>query len=190
MMRPRPIATIAAAAMIGVAALAACSSSSSTPPTSLGGGFGTIPAAATGTQHSGTVTWAEAPGTAPTWILPIYTSAADAVNDVNQFEDLMWRPLYWFSNGVEPTRDPSMSLANPPVWSNGDKTATVTLKSSYKLSNGQPVTSKDVLFWYDEVKAALKEDPANWGPDKPGGGHPGRGGERHHAGARAPWSSP
>jgi peptide/nickel transport system substrate-binding protein len=173
MMRPRPIATIAAAALIGVAALAACSStSSSAPSTSPGGAFGTIPAAATGAQHAGTITWAESPGTAPTWILPLYTSAADAVNDITQFEQLMWRPLYWFSNGVAPSQTPSMSLANPPVWSNGDKTATVTLKSNYKWSNGQPVTSKDVLFWFDEVKAALKEDPANWGPYSPGLGIP------------------
>ena len=27
----------------------------------------------------------------------------------------MWRPLYWFGNGVQPTESPSMSLAGPPV---------------------------------------------------------------------------
>ena len=164
--------TIAVAAMIGAAAVAACSSSSTPPPTSVGGAFGTIPAAATGAQHAGTVTWAEPPGAAPTWILPLYTSAADAVNDVNQFEQEMWRPLYWFGNGVEPTQIPAMSLANPPTWSNGDKTVTLTMKPNYRWSNGQPVTSRDVLFWFDEVKAAIKEDPANWGPYSPGLGIP------------------
>ena len=84
----------------------------------------------------------------------------------------MWRPLYWFGNGVQPTETPAMSLARPPVWSNGEKTVTVTLNSSYKWSNGQPVTSQDVLFWFDEVKAAVKESPANWGGYAPGAGIP------------------
>jgi peptide/nickel transport system substrate-binding protein len=56
----------------------------------------------------------------------------------------MWRPLYWFGNGVEPTQTPSMSLASAPTWSNGDKTVTVTPKSSYRWSDGQPVTARDV----------------------------------------------
>src|ERR1700728_146954 len=55
-----------------------------------------------------------------------------------------------------------MSLANDPVWSNGDKTVSFTLKSNYKWSNGQPITSQDVLFWWYQLKAALKESPANW----------------------------
>jgi peptide/nickel transport system substrate-binding protein len=173
----RPSVTIAALALAGAATLAACSSSSTAkgsaaPPAALGGAFGSIPAAATGPQHAGTVTWAEQPGTAPTWILPLVTSAADSVNDIDYFEYELWRPLYWFGNGVEPTQTPAMSLADPPVWSNGDQTVTITLKSNYKWSDGQPVTSADVLFFFDEVKAAINEDPANWGPYSPGQGIP------------------
>jgi peptide/nickel transport system substrate-binding protein len=164
--------TIAALTVVGATALAACGTSSSTAPTAFGGGFGKIPPAASGPQHVGTVTWAESPGTAPTWILPIITAATFNVNDTNQFSSLIWRPLYWFSNGVQPTQTPAMSLANPPTWSNGNKTVTVTLKSSYKWSDGQPITSKDVLFFFDEIKAALKENPANWGPYTPGLGLP------------------
>ena len=172
----RPSVTFAVLALAGVTALAACSSSGSkssgAPSTALGGAFGSIPAAATGSQHAGTVTWAEAPGTAPTWILPLVTSAADSVSDINYFEGLMWRSLYWFGNGVEPTQVPSMSLADAPKWSNGDKTVSITLKSNYKWSDGQPLTSRDVLFYFDEVKAAVAEDPANWGPYSPGLGIP------------------
>jgi peptide/nickel transport system substrate-binding protein len=174
-----PSARVAALAVACLTALAACSSSASSskggsnaPSAVLGGAFGTIPAAATGPQHAGTITWAESPGTAPTWILPLVTSAADSTNDIDYFEWEMWRPLYWFSNGVEPTQTPAMSLAEPPVWSNGDTTATITLKSSYKWSDGQPLTSADVVFFFDEVKAAIKEDPANWGPYSPGLGIP------------------
>ena len=165
------IATLAVAAC-DRAGLTAAKASNATPSTSLGGGFGTVPPPSTSAQHAGTVTWAESPGTAPTWILPIITSAAFTVYDTNQFSYLMWRPLYWMSNGVQPTETPAMSLANPPKWSNGNKTATVTLKSNYKWSDGQPVTSKDVLFFFDEIKAAIKENASNWGPYTPGLGIP------------------
>ena len=164
----RPVTVIAALTVAGVTALAGCGkASNATPPTSLGGGFGTVPPAATGTQHAGTVTWAESPGTAPNWILPVITSAAFTVYDTNQFSYLLYRPLYWMSNGVQPTETPSMSLADAPKWSNGNKTVTVTLKSNYKWSDGQPVTSRDVLFFFDEIKAAIKENASNWGPYTP-----------------------
>jgi peptide/nickel transport system substrate-binding protein len=164
----------AAALALLTAVAAGCGGNSSTgsPSTGNAGAFGKIPPAAPGPAHAGTITWAETPGFAPTWIMPIYTSAADAINNIEQFENLMWRPLYWFSNGVEPTQTPSMSLASAPVWSNGDKTVTVKLKGTYKWSNGQPVTSKDVLFWFDEVKAAVAENAADFGPYSPGLGIP------------------
>ena len=164
---------IAAVAMVGMAALSGCGGGPSVPlRTSSGGAFGTIPATATGAQHAGTVTWAETPQSQPTWIFPLAPAGADTTGNVNQFEYQMWRPLYWFGNGVVPTESAAMSLASPPAWSNGDKTVTVTLKSNYKWSNGQPVTARDVLFWFDEVKAAIKESPVNWGPYTPGLGIP------------------
>jgi peptide/nickel transport system substrate-binding protein len=162
---------IGAVAVLGAAAAAGCSSSRAPLAVGSGGAFGTVPAAATGPQHAGTVTWAE-PVAAPTWILPLETAVAGGINNGSEFEYEMWRPLYWFGNGVEPIESPAMSLARPPVWSNGNKTVTVTLKSSYKWSNGQPVTSQDVLFWFDEVKAAVKESPANWQGYTPGAGIP------------------
>jgi peptide/nickel transport system substrate-binding protein len=166
-------AAFTALALAGVTALAACGKAKpTTPAVGINGSFGSLPAEATGPQHSGTITWAEPPGTAPNWILPIITSAADSVNDTSDFEGLMWRGLYWFGNGVEPSFNAAESLADPPKWSNGDTTVSITLKSNYKWSDGQPITSKDVLFFYDEVKAALKENSSNWGPYNPGLGIP------------------
>jgi peptide/nickel transport system substrate-binding protein len=145
--RPRRTRTaLVLAGAVGVTAVAACSTTSSIQPTGLGGAFGTIPAAAAGAQHSGTITWAEGPNSGPTWILPVVTSAAYATNDVNEFEWEMWRPLYWFAYGAQPVEMPAMSLAYDPKWSNGDRTATVTLKSTYKWSDGQPISSQDVLL--------------------------------------------
>jgi peptide/nickel transport system substrate-binding protein len=163
-------------AVAGLAALSACSSSSGTSsgtPSSIGlaGQYGSVPAE-TGTVHTGVFKVAMPPNSAPTWILPIVTAAANSVYNDYMFDYEMYRPLYWLYNGVEPTETPSMSLASDPVWSNGDKTVSVTLKSTYKWSDGQPITSKDVLFWYDELKAALKESPANWAVYTPGLGLP------------------
>jgi peptide/nickel transport system substrate-binding protein len=86
----------------------------------------------------------------------------------------MWRPLYWFGKGVSPVMVPSMSLAYPPVYSHGDKTVTVRLKTSYRWSDGQPITSKDALFYIDEVKAAVAQSGANWGYYTPHIGIPGQ----------------
>lgn len=169
-----PAVMIAALTLAGATTLVACTSSTgkggAAPSIALGGAFGTIPAAATGPQHAGTVTWAEASGAAPTWIFPV--SGTGATADTTQFQYQMWRPLYWFSNGVEASQTPTMSLAYAPKWSNGDKTVSITLKSSYKWSDGQPITSRDVLFFFDEVKAAVSEDPANWASYSPGLGIP------------------
>ncbi len=159
--------TLAACAVAGALVLAGCSKSSSGQ--SVGGttgAFGSVPTAS-GKAHAGTLTWAESPGSAPTWIFPVTPGANFSTTTINTFQYLMWRPLYWFSNGVSPTMVPSMSLAYPPAYSNGDKTVTVRLKTSYRWSDGQPLTSKDALFYIDVVRAAVKESGANWGSYTP-----------------------
>jgi peptide/nickel transport system substrate-binding protein len=164
---------LAVCAVVGAVGLAACSqgSSSSGSVANSSGAFGSVPAAS-GTPHVGTITWAEPPGSAPTWIFPVVPGANYTTSTINTFIWEMWRPLYWYTNGVNPTEAPSMSLANHPTYSNGDKTVTVTLKTNYKWSDGQPATSKDVLFYLDEVRAAVKESGANWGNYTPHVGIP------------------
>ena len=154
---------LAACAVVLATGVAACSkppSSGSVNTTS--GAFGWVPPAS-GTAHAGTITWAEAPGSAPNWIFPVTPGANLSTYTLFIFQWEMWRPLYWLGNGVRPVMVPSMSLAYPPVYSGGDKTVTVRLKASYRWSDGQPVTSKDALFFLDMVRAAVKESGANWG---------------------------
>jgi peptide/nickel transport system substrate-binding protein len=160
-----------AIAVASVTALAACSSSSSTSShggtTTNGavtpaGAIGSVPAQASGTEKAGTITWAEQPGASPNWILPLVPSASNTVDNNFTFIWEMWRPLIWTVNGVAPEPVPSLSIANTPVYSNGDKTVTVSLKSSYKWSNGQPITANDLVFYIDLIKAAVKESPTNW----------------------------
>jgi peptide/nickel transport system substrate-binding protein len=128
---------------------------------STSGAFGSVPPAS-GTPQAGTITWAESPGAAPTWIFPV-TPSPDLSVYTAVFQFQMWRPLYWFGNGVSPTVVPSMSLAYPATYSNDDTTATVHLKTNYRWSDGPPVTAKDALFDIDMVRTAVKESGANWG---------------------------
>jgi peptide/nickel transport system substrate-binding protein len=169
---PRRATVLAVCAVAGVAALASCSKSSSPGSiSSVSGAFGSVPPAS-GTPHAGTITWAESPGSSATWIYPVTPSANLTVTTTNSFQYELWRPLYWFPNGVSPTEVPAMSLADPPVYSGGDKTVTVRMKTSYRWSDGQPVTAQDALFFIDQVRAAVKESGANWGTYSPGLGLP------------------
>lgn len=158
------VAALAAAALV-----AACTASpGTTAAAGPSGAIGSVPPAAAGPQHAGTITWAMRPGATPNWILPINTGASFSLANVHAFQWLMWRPLYWNQNGTVPEIVPSMSLAESPVWSDGGKTLSITMKSTYKWSDGHPITSKDLLFDLNLIKAAVKKDPSNWPAYVPG----------------------
>jgi peptide/nickel transport system substrate-binding protein len=104
-----------------------------------------------------TATWAEAPQTPPNYIFPFMGLQFFSVSNINNFQFLMYRPLYWFGNGSTPNLNPSLSLASQPVYSNGNKTVSVEIKN-YKWSNGETVTAQDVMFWMN----MMHSDKANW----------------------------
>jgi peptide/nickel transport system substrate-binding protein len=165
-------------AVAALTALTACGSSGGSSNHGVvsglsgGGIYGTVPAQS-GTAHSGTITVAQISGSQPTSMLPIVTSAASTTYEVYYFLYQMWKPLYWLGvGGNYATEDKSLSLADDPVWSDNDTTATITMKGTYKWSDGQPVTSQDVAFYIDELKAAIAESPANWYEYTPGVGLP------------------
>ena len=116
-------------------------------------------ASSSGTPSSGasTATYAEQPATTPNYIFPFMSLAFFGVQNINQFQYLMYRPLYWFGNGATPNLNPSLSLAEQPTYSSDDTTITVDLKP-YKWSNGETVTSENVLFWMNMLHA----EKANW----------------------------
>ena len=166
-----------ALAVATLTALAACSSSSSssgsstttTTPgeTAQPGSVGGIPAAGTASGTAGSITYGFLAADAPNWILPILNAADNSVYNSQNFEWQMWRPLYYTPQGSTEQVDQALSPAEAAVWSNGGKTMTVTLKP-WKWSNGQTLSSKDLEFTYDEVKAAVKASPADWANYTPG----------------------
>lgn len=114
-----------------------------------------VPASAAG---GASVTYAEDPDAPPNWIMPIVTpSHLQAYNTSNVA--LLYPSLYTYepsSSGM--SIDTAISPADAPVFSNGNKTLTITLKS-WKWSNGDPLTSRDIEFWYNLVKA----NKSQWG---------------------------
>ncbi len=132
---------VAVVGISAVMALAACSSSGGNSTTS-----GTTAAS------GGIVTFAESAGYAPTWILPFYSGAFFTIQEQGWFESLMWPPLFNQSNGASPTVNYATSLGNPPVYSSNGTVVTVSIKH-WKWSDGTPVTSRDLMFWLNILKA-------------------------------------
>jgi peptide/nickel transport system substrate-binding protein len=112
----------------------------------------------------GTVTWAEFADQIPVYIFPLAGPQYLNQPNIGNFQELMYRPLYWFGNDKnQPVVDSTKSLASAPVWSDDDKKVTITLKP-YKWSNGETVSSRDVIFWMN----LLKVEKDNWGSYVPG----------------------
>jgi peptide/nickel transport system substrate-binding protein len=166
-----------ALAVAGITALAACSSSgsgSASPTASASpggttqpGSIGAIPAAGAASGKAGSITFGYLSADAPNWIMPVIPGADNSVYNVFVFEWQLWRPTWFTPEGSTPTVDEPLSVANAPTWSNGDKTVSVTLKP-WKWSNGQTLGAKDLEFTIDEIRAAVKESPADWAAYVPG----------------------
>lgn len=139
----------AAAAILCVLALAACGGGSS------GGSTGTTSSGSA--QSGGTAYFAEGSQATPNYIFPFASLQYFSTTNFNQFQELMYRPLYWFGKGATPDLNPSLSLANTPKYSSGNTQVSFTLKP-YKWSNGETVTAQDVVFWMNMMKV----EKLNW----------------------------
>ena len=101
----------------------------------------------------------------PNWILPIsapgFTQGENAT-----FTAALYRPLYQYQldGSAKYNIATERSMAEPPQVSDGGKTMTITLKDN-TWSDGTPVTTKDIQFWYDLVSA----NKDNWASYRPGG---------------------
>jgi peptide/nickel transport system substrate-binding protein len=120
---------------------------------------GTVTLTATpgGAATPTTATFAEQPQALPNYIFPFMSLAYFSVYNSEQFQYLMYRPLYWFGNGSTPNLDPALSLAQDPVYSADTKTVTVDLKP-YAWSNGETLTAQNVMLWMNMLHA----EKANW----------------------------
>ena len=144
----RPLALIAPG-LVAALLVAACSSGGS--PTSSSAGRGKPVA-------GGTATIALPSGITYNWIFPFYAITQASVYNDQQFQWLMYRPLYMFGSHAATTTgiNSQLSPADLPVFSHGGKTVTVTMKG-WKWSDGATVDAQDVAFFLNMHKAEKAE---------------------------------
>jgi peptide/nickel transport system substrate-binding protein len=118
---------------------------------------GATAAVAASPPTGGTVTFAENQSAgAISYVFPLMSLANDLPSN-GQFQFLQWEPLYWSGQDGSLKASPQLSLAEPPVYGDGNREVTIHLKSAM-WSDGQPVTSRDVEFFINLARA----DKANW----------------------------
>ena len=142
------IAGIAISAVLALGA-SACSSSSAPPG---GGGGGKL-------IKGGTASIALTAGITYNWIFPFYAITNSGVYNDQQFQWLMYRPLYMFGNNTNNSVliNYPLSPADQPVYTNGGKTVTITMKG-WKWSDGESVDAKSLVFFLNMARA----EKANW----------------------------
>src|ERR1700722_4505704 len=106
---------------------------------------------------SNTITFAEGAGAAPNYIFPYLGCQYFSVAALSQFQELTYRPLYWFGTPGSSAVDYSLSPAAQPVFSNGNKTITIDMKG-WKFADGQTVNAESVMFFLNMYKA----DPTSY----------------------------
>jgi len=115
------------------------------------------PAVTSGASTPTTATWAELPSDPPNYIFPFMSLAFFSVSNINQFQELMYRPLYWFGNGSTPNLNPSLSLAENPC----TRTATPPSPSTSSPTSGRTVRRsppRTSMFWMN----MLHSEKSNW----------------------------
>jgi peptide/nickel transport system substrate-binding protein len=144
--------TLAAAVtgMALVAALAGCTTDG-----------GRIDMAPTGgvPVEGGTATMALPPAATPNWIFPIGAPGYGASYNY-AIQSLLFMPVYDAvkKDGALTTTGPN-TLGREPVYSDGNRTVTIPLRTDITWSDGRPVTARDIEFWFNLVKA----NKAEWG---------------------------
>jgi peptide/nickel transport system substrate-binding protein len=119
--------------------LAACSSSAQATATRV-------------SANESTVTFADQPGLVPDYIFPVTPGQYYYFANMQLFQELIYKPLYWFGSGSKPVINYKLSLAYPPVFSDGNSQVTITLKK-YRWSDGTQVTTRDIQFFIDLLEA-------------------------------------
>ncbi|QSO50003.1 peptide ABC transporter substrate-binding protein [Alicyclobacillus mengziensis] len=130
------------------------SSSSNTATNSSGNSVSSSQTATPG----GTINYALPPQTNLTWFLPLMNAASETVYNY-QIVDQMYKPLIWFNN--DHTINWESSIASKITYNTSGTVYHVFLNPKWKWSDGQPVTSKDVLFTWNVIKAASAKNASS-----------------------------
>jgi peptide/nickel transport system substrate-binding protein len=161
---------LALAVGLCVLGLSACGSSAHRAhrraPATVDGITGALPPVGTPTR-GGTIRVGQLTGQTPTDIFPLADSASCTTPTLNFIQN-QYIPLYAGPDGATPAVNEGLSAAEPPRYSDADRTVTITLKPGLRWSDGKPVQVLDVVFYLDLLKAALHETSTNWCQYSPG----------------------
>ncbi|WP_328421971.1 peptide ABC transporter substrate-binding protein [Streptomyces sp. NBC_00443] len=147
-MSPARTRLLAAAAVLsaGTLLLAGCSGSSGT---------------STGSRDS--INYALPANFTPNWILPIGTAAHLNTNNIS-IANTLWEPLIAYDGSTgEIAWNKAGSVATDADFAPDNKSVRITLGARH-WSDGKPITSRDVRFWFDLIKANKTE----WAGYNPG----------------------
>jgi peptide/nickel transport system substrate-binding protein len=101
----------------------------------------------------GTVSYGFVSGNQPNWILPYDSPAYSSTSNLDDLQQMMYRPLYWFGGqNDQPTADYGLSVADAPVYTDGGQTVVIDMKG-WKWSDGETVNAQDVIFWLHLMEA-------------------------------------
>jgi peptide/nickel transport system substrate-binding protein len=145
----RPL--LAVLLVIAVSVLAGCAGAQTTPSTGR-------------PVEGGVVTVASKPTANPNYIFPFEPVQYLSVYNVSNLQYLLYRPLYWFGDNGIPVVNDRLSLADPPVFADNNRTVTVRLRP-YQWSDGTPVDADGVARWIHMMFA----EKDNWAAYVPGG---------------------
>ena len=125
-------------------------------------------AASAATKHGaasggGIVSMAETASVAPNYLMPFVTGENNSIANTNlQFH--LWPTLYTIGSPKNINEiNPTLSIAEPPVYSAGDTQVSITLKR-YKWSDGAPLDARDLTFFLNLLKA----NKTSWAHHTPG----------------------
>src|ERR1700691_5646332 len=116
------------------------------------------------TLQGGTAYFAEQPLSTPTYIFPLISGENYSSANTADLQTLLYEPLYWYGDKGNPSVDYRLSVGDQPVYSDGNRVVTITLKH-YVWSDGETVSARDVIFWINLLKA----NKADWASYVPGG---------------------
>ncbi|WP_328902580.1 MULTISPECIES: peptide ABC transporter substrate-binding protein [unclassified Streptomyces] len=117
-----------------------------------------------GSASSDSINYALPANFTPNWILPVGTAAHLNTNN-SSISQSLWEPLIAYDGSTGKVGwNKGNSLATAADFAEDSKSVTITLGDRH-WSDGEKITSRDVQFWFNLVKAD-KKDWASYSPGK------------------------
>ena len=97
--------------------------------------------------------------TTPDWAYPFASAGELTSSNVAEFQQLMYRPLFFFGASASIALDGPRSLATAPTYSANDQVVSFTVRPGLRWSDGEAVTADGVVEWLNLLAAF----PGMWG---------------------------